>query len=331
MTPREAGGGAGPLLVSCLAGDLEDIVQLEIHQLDPRYAALRIASRSRQQRLVASLLEHGQQTPVTVVPHVEEPDRYVLIDGYARVRALTELGRDLVDALVWPLPEAEALVLSHKASRRRPTALEEGWLLRELMGEHGLSRRELCLRMERSASWVSRRMALVTALPEVVQQAVQRGQVSPQAAMKSLVPLARANAAHCETLIASLGADSLSVRDAARLYEAWRSADASGRERIVSQPGLCLAALAEPEPETSAASLLLQDARVLARVAARAERKVTEDEDVLDGAGEELRRLLRRYLRQASTDLQVLLTHVAAGDPHHAGRRDAHRHPPAAS
>ena len=326
MTPREAGGGSvGPLLVSCFRV-VEVLVQLEIHQLDQRYAALRIASRSRQQRLVASLLEHGQQTPVTVVPHVEEPERYVLIDGYARVRALTELGRDLVVALVWPLPEAEALVLSHKASRRRPMALEEGWLLWVLTREHGLSRRELCLRMERSPSWVSRRMALVTALPEVVQRAVQRGRVSPQAAMKSLVPLARANAAHCETLMASLGPDSLSVRDAARLYDAWRSADASRRERIVSQPGLCLAALAEPEPETSAASLLLADARILARVAARAERKVAED--ALDGAGDELTRLLRRYLRQASTDLQRLLMHL---DPHDAGRRDAHRHPPAAS
>lgn len=326
MTPREAGGGvwAAPRLLFCWGRQV--VVQLEIHQLDQRYAALRIASRSRQRRLVASLLEHGQQTPVTVVPHVEEPDRYVLIDGYARVRALTELGHDLVAVLVWPLPEAEALVLSHKASRRRPTALEEGWLMRSLTSEHGLGRRELCLRMERSPSWVSRRMALVTVLPEVVQQAVQRGQVSPQAAMKSLVPLARANAAHCETLIASLGKDSLSVRDAARLYDAWRSADASGRERIVSQPGLCLAALADPEPQTSAASLLLTDARVLARAAARAERKVTED--ALDGAGEELKRLLRRYLRQASTDLQSLLVHL---DSHDAGHRDAHRHPPAAS
>lgn len=296
-------------------------MQLEIHQLVQRYAALRICSRSRGGRLLASLLEHGQQTPVTVVPHLEEAHRYVLIDGYARVRALTELGHDLVAVLVWPLPEAEALVLSHKASRRRPTALEEGWLLWELLREHGLSRRELCLRMERSASWVSRRMALVTALPEEVQRAVQRGQVSAQAAMKSLVPLARANAAHCEALIARLGTDGLSVREAARLYEAWRSADASGRERIVSQPGLCLAALAEPEPKTSAASLLLNDARVLARIAARAERKVTDD-DALEGIGDELKRLLRRYLRQASAGLQMMLTHL---DQHDAGRRDTHR------
>jgi len=302
---------------------VEVIVQLEIHQLDQRYAALRISSRSRGQRLVASLIEHGQQMPVTVVPHVEEADRYVLIDGYARVRALTELGHDLVAVLVWPLPEAEALVLSHKASRRRPTALEEGWLLWELWRAHGLSRRELCLRMDRSASWVSRRMALVAALPEVAQRAVQRGQVSPQAAMKSLVPLARANTAHCESLITSLGTESLSVRDAGRLYDAWRSADASGRERIVSQPGLCLAALAEPEPETSAASLLLADARVLARVAARAERKVTDD-GALEGAGDELKRLLRRYLRQTSSGLQTLLVHL---DHYDAGRRDTYRDP----
>lgn len=41
-------------------------------------------------------------------------DRYILLDGYARVRALRALGRDEVDALLLALPEAEALVLSHR-------------------------------------------------------------------------------------------------------------------------------------------------------------------------------------------------------------------------
>lgn len=289
-------------------------MQLEIHQLDRRYAALRIASHSRHQRLVASLLEHGQQAPVTVVPEPDHEHRYVLIDGYARVRALSELGEDVVHALMWPLSETEALVLSHKASRRRPTALEEGWLLWELSRGHGLSRRELCLRLERSASWISRRMSLVTVLPDPVQRAVQRGQVSPQAAMKSLVPLARANASHCETLMASLGRECLSVRDAARLYEAWRSADTPGRERIVAQPRLCLEALSAgvPEPATTAASLLLRDARVLARVAARAERKLTDG--AIDGAGAELVRLLRRYVREAWAGVDGLRVHLEQDD-----------------
>ena len=42
---------------------------------------------------------------------------------------------------------------------------------------------------------MSRRMALVSALPESAEEAVRSGWVPPHAAMKSLVPLARANSA----------------------------------------------------------------------------------------------------------------------------------------
>ena len=40
---------------------------IEIHQLDLKYGALRVADPVRQSRLVASLPTHGRQTPVVVV------------------------------------------------------------------------------------------------------------------------------------------------------------------------------------------------------------------------------------------------------------------------
>jgi ParB/RepB/Spo0J family partition protein len=164
---------------------------LEIRELERKYAALHIADPGRQSRLTASISAHGQQTPVVVVP--QAPDRYVLIDGHARVAALEALTRDLVDALVWPVSEAQALVLSlrFEISRRR-SALEEGWLLHELIEGHGQHPGDLALALQRSASWISRRLSLVRVVPEAVQAAVRRGQVPAQAAMKSLVPLARA-------------------------------------------------------------------------------------------------------------------------------------------
>ena len=69
-------------------------MELEFHQLEQTYAGLRIADAARTARLVASLCEHGQQQPVLVVRG--EDERYVLIDGYARVAALGELKRDTV-------------------------------------------------------------------------------------------------------------------------------------------------------------------------------------------------------------------------------------------
>ena len=52
----------------------------------------RITDRPRVQRLVASLGEQGQQTPVKVIRGEALP--FALIHGYARVQALRTMARD---------------------------------------------------------------------------------------------------------------------------------------------------------------------------------------------------------------------------------------------
>ena len=85
-------------------------MNVEFHQLDLRYEKLRTHKPEAERKLVGSLAEIGQQVPVVVV-HGEGPERFVLVDGYKRVRALRRLGQDLVGATCWDLSEAEALVL----------------------------------------------------------------------------------------------------------------------------------------------------------------------------------------------------------------------------
>lgn len=216
-------------------------MQVELVDLKLRYAGLRIADAGRQARLEASLAREGQQSPVLVVQ--DEADGLVLVDGYRRVRALQRLGQDLVEVAVLPLAEAAALVEVWRleASRRR-TALEDGWLLAELIERHSHTQAELGRLLRRSKSWVSSRLSLATALPESVQEAVRMGIVPPQGAMKSLVPLARANAEHCERLVAGLEGTPVSVRQLARLLSTWRAGDATLRERLVAHPLLFLKA-----------------------------------------------------------------------------------------
>src|SRR5260370_1263461 len=128
----------------------------------------------RHRRLLASLAASGQQTPIVVVA-VEQPKHYLIIDGYQRVAALQQLGRDTVEAVVWSLSEVEALLLDRSMrSGDHETALEEGWLLVELEQRFGYGLEELARRFDRGPSWVSRRMGLVELLPESVQQQVRR-------------------------------------------------------------------------------------------------------------------------------------------------------------
>jgi ParB-like chromosome segregation protein Spo0J len=72
-------------------------MQLEFHQLDRRWEHLRVRHAARQRRLLASLAESGQQTPIVVVAAEGQADRYVVIDGYKRIVALEQLGRDTVE------------------------------------------------------------------------------------------------------------------------------------------------------------------------------------------------------------------------------------------
>lgn len=230
-------------------------MQIEIQELKLKYRELRICDRGRQSQLAASLLEHGQQVPILVVPATGE-EGHVLIDGYARVAALESLGRDVAEALVLALDEPAALVWAHRlAATRRHTVLEEAWLVRELVEGHGKSQVELSVALHRSVSWVSRRLALVRVLPGSAQAAVKRGALSAQAAMKFLVPLARAKHADCEKLVTQLGQGPISVRQMQRLYEGWKQGDAEQRARVVAHPHLYLKAqdeiaqLESPEPD----------------------------------------------------------------------------------
>src|SRR5271170_2172011 len=198
-------------------------MQLEFHQLDRRWEHLRVREPHRQRRLLASLAEGGQQMPIVVVVSQDNRERYLVIDGHKRVAALEQLGRDTVEATVWAMSEAEAVLLS-RALRFSPqeSALEQGWLLAEMEHRFGYSLDELARRFDRSVSWVSRRLGLVELLPEAIQQQVREGKLSAQVAMKYLVPVARVNADDCTRMAGAFVVHRCDTRQAGQLYAAWR-------------------------------------------------------------------------------------------------------------
>ncbi len=277
-------------------------MQVELEQLELRYSALRIMDRSRVQRLVASICEQGQQTPVLVLRG--EAKSFVLIDGYARVEALRKLARDIVDAAVLELSEAEALVMGYRLDNtRQRSALEEGWILRELVDGHGLGLEVLARKLDRSRSWVSRRLALVGVLPESVQHAIQQGRLSVQAATKYLVPLARANASQCEQLVEQLDGASVSVRQMGRLYVAWRKGTAPQRDKLCAHPKLFFQVeeatrghqTATPDEQVTQA---IKELGIIAGLCVRARRRL--DEPGVAAKGERQQQGLERAFTNAS-------------------------------
>lgn len=246
---------------------------LEFHQLDHRLEHLRVRHPSRFRRLIASLAESGQQTPIVVVQ--PEASSYLIIDGHQRVAALKQLGRDTVEAVVWEMKEAEALLL-WRALRSQPpeTALEQGWLLQEMESRQNCSMEELARRLDRSAGWVARRLSLVETLPESVQQRVREGKIAAQVAARYLAPVARVSREQCERLAAAMAERNWSNRQIASLCAAWRGArSAAARERIVASPELFLKAREQQLQngnEPPEAGTLESDLNKIAAIARRA-------------------------------------------------------------
>jgi ParB family transcriptional regulator, chromosome partitioning protein len=259
-------------------------MELEFHQLDMRYEQLRVRRPVRERRLLASLADRGQQVPVVVVAIAGEANRFIVIDGYKRIRALRRLGRDTVRATVWDMSETEALILDRSLrTAEGETALEQGWLLSELHRGFNLGLNELATRFDRSTSWVSRRLALVRELPESVQQKVRDGNVGAQAAMKYLVPMARAKRRDCERMAEAIARNQFSTREAAMLYEAWRKGPVSIRDRVLAEPDLFLRARREFEQEDPApAEELKRDLDIIGAVARRILRQWKETAGSLD-------------------------------------------------
>jgi ParB family chromosome partitioning protein len=281
-------------------------VEIDLHALDLRYATLRRRDSKRERSLVASLAEIGQQAPVVVV-RGETATSYVLVDGYKRVRALHRLHRDTVEAVVWELTELDALLLVElMRSGESGSALEQGWLLCELHERFGLSAGELGRRFDKSSSWVSRRLALVRELPAAVQDFVRAGALAAHAAMKHLVPWARANLERCLELAPVLAAHGLSTRQVGTLCAAYVAGTDESRQLILASPHLVLRAEAEAQRprDRSLSERLLSDIVAVAAIARRARRLVASHPGQVATWGREL----RAALAATEADTEALFT-----------------------
>jgi ParB/RepB/Spo0J family partition protein len=291
-------------------------MELEFHQLDLRHEALRVRRPERERRLIASLAEHGQQVPIVVV--ALGGDRFLVIDGYKRVRALKRLRQDTVRATVWAMGEAEALVLDRSLrSSEGETAFEQGWLLVELHERFSMNLEELAKRFDRSVSFVSRRLALVRELPESIQQRVRRGEISAQVAMRYLVPMARVKRQDCEALAAVIAKRKLTHRQVGEVYAAWRGASPQLRRRLIEDPQLFLRAQREHSrpAESGASDTLMRELELIGALARRAARRWVKGTAEMDPSRREAARLC---LAQARADLERLYKQIARQEQTHA-------------
>jgi len=298
-------------------------MRLEFHQLDRRWEHLRVRRPTRQRRLLASLADSGQQTPIVVVAAEGQADRYVVIDGYKRIAALEQLGRDTVEAVVWPMSEAAAVLLDRSLRlSEHETALEVGWLLAELEQRFGYNLEELARRFDRSVSWVSRRLALAELLPEGIQQQVREGKIAAQQAMKFLVPVARQSLEDCQRMAAIFAEYYCDPREAGQLYAAWRRGSAAIRQRILGDPALFFKTQRQEKAPSGTGAELIRDLEMIAAIVNRAHRRLAGGEaaELNQQQRAAARQQIERIEKQLQRIAEKLLpeqTHVEPSTTHH--------------
>ena len=229
-------------------------LESDLHRLDLRFASLRMRQPRVVDQLARSIEQNGQLVPVVAV--AEQENRWVLVDGYLRIEALGRLSRDTVWVELWDCPLAQALlIVLVRIQGRAWEAIEEGAVIRELITRFELPQREVARQTGRDVSWVNRRLSLVQDLPEALFTAICRGELSTWAASRVLVPLARANNDHAQTLLNALQHDPFSTRELHTWYQHYQKANHLKRERMLAQPHLFCQALQAQTRDQAASEL----------------------------------------------------------------------------
>jgi len=228
----------------------KEIIEVDLHLLDLRYAHTRIKNAKVLARMQNSVSNYGQIVPALAVA---DSERFILIDGYLRLSALQACGHDCIKLQVLAANEADALVgLLAKNNDRHYEAIEQASLINELHHRFSYSFAMIAQRLGRDKSWVKRRLDLIISLPDEIQQAVMTGKISTWAASHVLVPLSRVNENDAVQLTRKIVKDPLSTRDLSRLYEHYQKSTRKVRERIIADPSLFAKTIKQQNQEREA-------------------------------------------------------------------------------
>lgn len=259
---------------------MSELQRLALPEIDRRFAALRLASPEQLRRLRGSVQRDGVRHPV-VVSCAIEAQRWVLLDGFKRVRVAEEVGLSEVWAQVVQLDAAQAKAAILKCNQAQPglCEIEEAWIVRSLIREQGLRQAQVGALLGRDKSWVCRRLRLAEALDPSLQEDLRLGLLSATVA-RELSRLPRGNQPRAAEAVRD---HQLTSRQSAQLIERLlETSDPLAVREVLADPLRYLATDAVSAPE--------RDPR-LSGGANRLRRLLVS----WDGIGDQLTRSLCRY------------------------------------
>ncbi len=213
---------------------------IDLHQIQLKYAHTRILDQKSIYKMMRSLESFGQKAPVTLV---SGSGKYILIDGYTRIRALKKLGIDTVWSDILDMEEKAALLLFlNRQEHKKCIPLEQACIIQELKTGFGLSLTQIAAGLCKDKSFVKRRLDMLEALPDDILSMVRDGHILSWSASRVLAPLARANKEHALKLSRYCVHHPCSSRELKEFFEAYKTSTKVVRENMIDNPGLFIKA-----------------------------------------------------------------------------------------
>jgi len=196
--------------------------------LDLSLSELRIMNVSRKEQIEQSMRLQGQLQPIIVRAH---EGSHQVIDGFKRVHAAMDLMIVDMECYLVDVDEQEAkvLLLSYNRTNQSMEAWEEAMVLRSMLESGDLEQRQLAKLVDRSSSWVSRRLSLISKLDEEVALEIRMGTITSSHA-RALLRLPRGNQVALAGVISHFH---LSSRLSERLVDAWLEAEDEDEQGVI--------------------------------------------------------------------------------------------------
>ena len=219
----------------------EPFVEIALSQIGQSYGRLRLVHPQADAGMMDSLRQFGQIFPIVVVALGE---RYELVDGFKRLRALKHLGYECVRARVVDLGvhALKAAMIALNGRKGAICDLEEGMVVHSLCREDGLSQVEVALLLGRHKSWVCRRLSLIERLGDEALEHIRLGLI-PMSIGRELCRLPRGNQ---QAALHTILKYRLSSRESARLVSLLLQRPRWGWQNLLNFP---IEILSERVPE----------------------------------------------------------------------------------
>lgn len=211
------------------------VENVEIMSFDLRYESYRMKQASAEKALLRSIIECGIRDPLE---GVDTKEGRILLNGFKRYRCAKKVGMGIVPYTCLSNDEAMGIIYLIRISNSKSLSiLEQAKLIDDLKNIHNMTVMDIAQKLERSSSWVSMRIGILSEMSDFMQTKLFNGEFPVYSYMYTLRQFRRMNYAKSDDLdefVRAVSGKHLSVRNIEWLAHGYFKGNDEFRNQIKS-------------------------------------------------------------------------------------------------